>query len=286
MCTPGDSPHNSRWMRTRGQAAVETAITMPLVVFMMLGTLQLFMLLQGRLMAEHAAFKAVRAGSVNSGSCVAMTHAAIAALLPSLSTFLGATTPGASPQEKLVNAFRARTVGKPNSNQFDPTLDQEAWGLGPGKTSSLNNAVVWIFRPSPAVASVTAASEEDFDTPDPVLHPGAANPEFGYELRVRLVFWAPMRIPFANWVMANMLRAYFGLGDFTGVSNPTLPVAKANWTRETTTSGLDPLLAPEFNARFAARQYSFPIVATHGMRMMTPPRPVHFGSQNCAPAPP
>jgi hypothetical protein len=39
-----------------GQAAVEAALTMPLMLFMILGTLQLFMMLQGRLLAEHAAF--------------------------------------------------------------------------------------------------------------------------------------------------------------------------------------------------------------------------------------
>ncbi|HLM44600.1 MAG TPA: TadE family protein, partial [Myxococcaceae bacterium] len=63
----------------RGQAAVESALTLPLTVFLMLGTLQLFLMLQGRIMAEYAAFRAVRAGSVRHGDCQAMTHAAILA---------------------------------------------------------------------------------------------------------------------------------------------------------------------------------------------------------------
>src|SRR5687767_15741362 len=72
--TPGES----------GQAAVETALTMPMVLFVLLGTLQLFMMLQARLMAEYAAYRAVRAGSTHQGDCRAMLQAAIGALLPTI----------------------------------------------------------------------------------------------------------------------------------------------------------------------------------------------------------
>ena len=47
---------------------MEAALTLPLVVFLILGTLQLFMMLQGRIMAEYAVFKAVRAGSVTTAT--------------------------------------------------------------------------------------------------------------------------------------------------------------------------------------------------------------------------
>ena len=66
----------------RGQAAVESALTLPLAVFLILGTLQLFMMFQARLLAHYAAFKAVRAGVVNNGSCAAMNDAALLALMP------------------------------------------------------------------------------------------------------------------------------------------------------------------------------------------------------------
>lgn len=245
-----------------GQAAVETALTMPLALFMLLGTLQLFMMLQGRLFAEHAAYAAVRTGSVKHGDCEAMTHAAIAALLPSFVSYLGEGTPGATPQEKLVAAFSARTRNKPFSNQFDPVADDGHDG-----------AVVWLFRETPLRADVTRQSEHDFDDPD--------GP--GYTLRVRLVYWFPLRIPFANWVMATMFRAYFGLGDYNKVS-PIMPVKPdAKWTQ--TASRLRTQAANEFLRRYNAEQYVFPVTASYAMRMMTPPRQRLFQRQDCEPAP-
>jgi hypothetical protein len=245
-----------------GQAAVETALTMPLVLFMVLGTLQLFMLLQGRLFAEHAAFAAVRTGSVRHGDCEAMTHAAIAALLPSFVSYLGEGTAGATPQEKLVTAFLLRTRNKPFSNQYDPGADDGHDG-----------AVVWLFRETPLRSEVTRQSEHDFDDPD--------GP--GYTLRVRLVYWYPLRIPFANWVMATMFRAYFGLGDYNKVS-PIVPVKPdAKWTQ--TASRLRAAAATEFLRRYNDEQYVFPVTASYAMRMMTPPRQRFFQRQDCEPAP-
>lgn len=256
---PADMAHDPH--PESGQAAVETALTMPLALFMVLGTLQLFMLLQGRLFAEHAAYAAVRTGVVKHGDCEAMTHAAIAALLPSFVTYLGAGTPGAGAHDKLANAFAARTRNKPFSNQYDATADDGHDG-----------AVVWLFRESPTRRDVTNSSEDDFDDPD--------GP--GYTLEVRLVYWYPLRIPFANWVMATMYRAYFGLGDYTKVS-PIMPTKPAGWTQAG--ARMNGAAASEFQRRYDAQQYVFPVTASYAMRMMTPPRPSGFRRQNCEPAP-
>ncbi len=249
-------------MRDSGQAVVETAITLPLTVFLVLGTIQLFMMLQGRLMAEHAAFKAVRTGVVKHGDCDAMTHAAIAALLPSFTTYLGRGTPGSTPEDKLVNAFRARTAGMPFQNRFEPGLD-----------NGHDRPIVWIYRERPLTTDVTAQSEQDFDDPN-----GG-----GYRLEVRLVYWFPLRVPFANWVMSSMFRAAFGLGNRVGLVDPVMPVTTAKWQAVPGLT-LGPL-AGEFITRFNLRQWSFPITTSYAMRMMTPPRPKFFATQNCPPAP-
>ncbi len=246
-----------------GQAAVETAITLPLTVFLVLGTLQLFMMLNGRLMAEHAAFKAVRSGVVKHGDCVSMTHAAVAALLPSFNSFLGRETPGATPAEKLANAVRVRTQGQPYDNQYVPSLD-----------AGHDRQIVWIDRIKPRQAEVTAASEHDFDDYAP-----RANGEIGYRLEVQLVYWFPMKIPFANWVMAAMFRAYFGLASRVGPVDPLINSQHSNWVDEG--SRLNARIATEFETLYGRKQYAFPIKATYAMRMMTPPRRAYFTSQNC-----
>jgi hypothetical protein len=252
-----------------GQAAVETAITMPLALFMVLGTLQLFMLLQGRLFAEHAAYMAVRTGVVRHGDCKAMTHAAILALLPNFTTFLGDGTPGNTPAEKLGNAFERRTRGQPFDNAFDPVLDD-----------GHDRSIVWLFREQPRVGDVSAVSEQDFDRPGVV---GGGNSGFKgpYRLEVRAVYWYPLRIPFANQVLATLFRAWFGIANYTRM-NPLMPTQRANWTASgRTLTGL----STEFDLRFRASHYAFPITASYAMRMMTPPRPRLFKRQNCEPAP-
>jgi TadE-like protein len=65
-----------------GQAAVETAIVMPLFVFLILGLLQIQLLNQARLMTKYAAYKAVRVGAIHSAKKSAMRNEALAVLLP------------------------------------------------------------------------------------------------------------------------------------------------------------------------------------------------------------
>lgn len=65
-----------------GQAAVETALVMPLFVFITLGILQLSLLHQARLLTKYAAFKAVRSGALYGANKQVMKNAALAVLLP------------------------------------------------------------------------------------------------------------------------------------------------------------------------------------------------------------
>src|SRR5688500_4861563 len=70
--------------RQSGQAAVESALVLPLMVFMVLGILQLTLIQQAKLMTEYAAYQAARAGSVWNGSAERMHDAALVALLPTI----------------------------------------------------------------------------------------------------------------------------------------------------------------------------------------------------------
>ncbi|MFZ5471155.1 MAG: TadE/TadG family type IV pilus assembly protein [Myxococcota bacterium] len=255
--------------RESGQAAVESALTLPLTVFMVLGTLQLFMMMQGRVMAQYAAFRATRAGSLNHGDCARMKHAAIGALLPSFVTFLGSATPGASPAQKLANAFRLRM-----NNRYAGAADNDHTS----RPSGDNGPIVWIFRERPTVAYVrliggAVGEDTQFDKP---MTPAEVDQR---RLEVRLIYWYPMRIPFANWVMTASFLAQWGLRDYTA-QNPLMETQRANWTRDSVSTP-DPAIGAEMLSRFTRGQYVVPLEATYTMRMMTPAKARYFATQDC-----
>lgn len=234
-----------------GQAAIEAAITLPLTVFLVLGTLQLMLLLQARSFVEYAAFSAVRSGVVHHGACEPMLHAAIGALLP---TFARTDT-----AENLARAFAAH-----RDNRFVPALDR-----------GHDRAIVWLLRESPLANDIRGDEEDVFDDPDVRGTLGTL-----HRLEARLVYWYPLRIPFANWVMARMFLAQWGLREFRG-ENPLVPTqVNARWAREGP-QFLEPLVGEEMLRRFDRQQYAFPLSASWTMRMMTPARRAHFGSQHC-----
>lgn len=220
---------------------------MPLAVFLVLGALQLFLMFQARLMAEHAAFRAVRAGSLSQGSCRRMLHAAVATLLPTFTRTDNAT--------RLAAAFRGRL-----NNRYSPGLD-----------SGHNGEIVWLLRQSPLRRDILGPDDAAFDDPD----------RESLRLEVRLIFWYPMRIPFANWVIARMALASWGLQDYTAL-NPLMPTQNARWTRGSS-SGPVRSVADMFQQRTGspAGTYVFPIQASYGMRMMTPARSDFFDPQDC-----
>ncbi len=262
--------------RESGQAAVEAALTLPLVIFLVLGTLQLFMMLQGRIMAEYAAFQAVRAGSRNHGDCEPMVHAALAGLLPSVTPYLGGKGKG-SPAEKLASAWKER-VGT-NGETGDPADAGPRYVSGKGRDGEHDGPIFWLVRESPRASAVPSPEDPDFDLP-------RGDGSQAMRLEVRLIYWYRLRIPFADWVISRMLLAHLGLKDYNAV-NPLMPAdAKAGWTQSTErVINLDPLIRDELSSRVNREQYVFPIQATYGMRMMTPARKEFFEQQNCEPTP-
>ncbi|HYH99806.1 TadE family protein [Hyalangium sp.] len=251
---------NSRRSGQSGQAAVEAALTLPLTVFLILGILQLFMMLQARVMAEYAAFRATRAGSVRHGDCEAMTHAAILALLPTFHSYLGNDLSG-SPADKLGQAFGLR-----KNNQYTPGNR----GYQDGKHSG---SIVWIIRESPR--GITDDEDLNFDEPRTAV----------MRLETRLVYWFPLKIPFANWVISRMVLAHWGLMNYTA-TNPLMPTQKARWKKSVAmTVSLDSAIVEEMLGRVSTEQYVIPIHASASLRMMTPAQGRYFRTFNCPPAP-
>ncbi len=222
--------------REAGQAAVETALTLPLTVFLVLGTLQLFLMLQGRILAEYAVFRATRAGSINQADCRVMTHAAVVSLLPAIAR--------TDSPETLAAAFKAR-----RGNHYATTVDGERDG-----------PVVWLM--SRLDREVGPAIEETFDD----RHRGDSRAE----LQLDLIFWFPLRVPFADWVMARMFLAYWGLRAYDA-ANPLMPAERnAGWSAGGDEGLPFAQVASELRDRTALRQYVVPLHVSFRMRMMTP----------------
>lgn len=224
--------------RDAGQAAVESALTLPLTVFLLLGMLQLFQVLQARVLAEYAVFRAVRVGSTNHARCGPMMDAALLVLLPSFRTFLGNNNRSGTPSEQLAEEFRRHGAAGSNFNYDDAYTDG-------GKALRFTRSIMRMDKRF--TLPVNAAREQEFDQPGPPQR-----------LQVTLVFWYPMRIPFANWVISKMVTGY-------GAVNPLMPTQTARWNG-TNLGGYMSIVA----ARAAAGEYVLPVVAEYGMRMMSP----------------
>ncbi len=222
----------ARHRRERGQATIEAALSLPLAVFLFLGTLQLFLMHQGRILAEYAAFRATRVGSTNHANCQRMRDAAVLSVLPSVETYLGR---GGNVGTALTSAFQ-----KYRSNRYDNTFTDG------GKNLSYTGAIVWMQR-SFSGGSLDGAQDTDFDQPGNLMR-----------LQTRLVFWFPLKIPFANWVMTNMFVGYSGLSPIQATKTDTWEGVSLN------------NLAGEVRSRAAKGEYVVPIEARYSMRMMTP----------------
>jgi hypothetical protein len=234
-----------------GQAAVETAITLPLTLFMVLGGLQLFMMMQGRLIAHYALFRAARAGSLNYGDCDRMRDSAIAALLPAFAKTRNPAELGAEFLKLRTNGFKY----------------QSTW------INPFNGAVIWLGRDLDQIApgnnAQLATVEDSFDTPlGGIANIGGG--AGGYTLVSKMVFWYPLKVPFANWVISRIVLAAWGVQNYTA-ANPLLPTQTANWQQETPPP-VSNLVITEMKTRAANKEYVFPITAHYSMRMMTPPR--------------
>ncbi|MBZ4418696.1 TadE/TadG family type IV pilus assembly protein [Myxococcus sp. RHSTA-1-4] len=249
-----------------GQAAVEAALTLPLVVFLVLGTLQLFLMLQARILAQVAVYRAVRAGSLNHGQCLPMMHSALVTMLPTV-----ARTDSA---EALADAFSPR-----RHNHFHVRSSSTG--------AEFNEPLVEIVRESPdAEWAANLEGGEDLLFDQPTNDAAALRAR---TLEIRMVAWYYMRIPFANWVMSRMFLAHFALQRYTS-TNPLMPAQRrAAWWGETDeTLGRDGWPGGDLSRRMVEwserGHYLFPIQVSAAMRMMTPVRSEHFqGGPACNP---
>jgi hypothetical protein len=169
--------------RQRGQVAVETAIVMPLFVFIVLGLLQLGLMHQAHLMAKYASYKAARSGSLNRGDKEVMRRAALSVLLPLT------TGQGRDPLVKNVNG----------SNKYLSAYNDVVRSRS-GTDNGVDIAKITICNPT----SRDVGPNVDFDDPNETGDEGN-DPSWAKFMRTRLAvqvtFNYRLVIPFVNGVL-------------------------------------------------------------------------------------
>jgi len=227
--------------RESGQVAVESALILPLMVFFLLGLIQLSMMQHAKLMTEYAAFQSARAGIVWNGHVGRMRDAAIVALLPTLgrsddinqtvntwqtmrqydeamrSIMLGGAggvTPADVNGAPLFGIVRVDTIS-PNEN----SVLQNIWKVrGGGSWQELDFDGVTGF---PEVPQLNTYIHHFFnlnaEDPDETTYRRAT------VLTIRLRYLYELRIPFANWIIfTSWYASNAGVGLSGAIDRPTL----------------------------------------------------------------
>jgi Flp pilus assembly protein TadG len=194
--------------RESGQAAVEAALIIPLMVFMVLGIIQLGMMHQARLMAEYAAYRSARAGIVNHAHCELMRNAAYYALLPTL----GPTTPSKQPGrvdtlKRALKVYQEYAVKGVN----DPVLFHLPGQLEKVRVEVLNPKQSQLSGLFAHYGGAMSQQELDYDdvTDDTIVRANL--------LTVRITYFYEMRIPFANWLIHGWFMGFDSLGQLQGL---------------------------------------------------------------------
>lgn len=259
-----------RARRARGQVVVETAIIMPVFVFLILGLLQLGLMHHARVMAKYAAYKAVRAGSVNRGEKDAMTKAALAVLLPVLGRDSSA---GAPHKTDSTGAYNTAWNNLKNNDQGGVPFVEVAI-CNPKRSQIQQNANFDDPRESMA-QNQGAAEPPDPNDQDPnggglpaIPQPGVGGsaPQMGWQgfnaskLQIQVTVFYRMYIPFANWMVWRL-----AVGEETGSPKK---MRWLGWKKDPNNPAAQTLKG-RLMGLANQKKYVMPIRASYSMRMQS-----------------
>ncbi|NMB73581.1 MAG: pilus assembly protein [Myxococcales bacterium] len=287
-------PLERRLSRRRGQAAVETAIVLPLMVFLLLGIVQLTMMQQARLMVEYAAYNACRTGIVWNMNRDKMVNAALITLMPTFAatdTILGETDPELGRRPGILETWAKMKLATGATHYLSQILGNL------GVNANIDFIDVRILNPTREMFQ----NHEEIDFDDYHADNTGAGMEFSSHnrrvreatrltIRVRYLYW--MRIPFANWIIHMAWMANEAGVQLTGpIDQPKARIGFGPISGEVGGMGRDAMILGQledsgkpfdeedrgdlFRALWAlhvgAHKYFIPLYATHTMRMQSNP---------------
>ncbi|AKU93312.1 TadE/TadG family type IV pilus assembly protein [Vulgatibacter incomptus] len=240
-----------------GQAAVETAIVLPLFLALLLGVLQLALFHQARLLTEYAAFQAARAGAVWNGDPTKMQDAAIFALAPT-------ACPTRVPLASRLCAPRAS----------DSEWTRQAAGVAALQALSYADGFpgvqVHILSPywnehAPLFDVGPDRDELDFDLQSDEARDANV-------LTIQVQYWFELKIPFVDWVIWHAWVASLGGLSASAVysSFRDQEIHRGSDYHTVRESSVRAMLAAGLSGSDRSRRaYFIPIVVHHSMRMQS-----------------
>lgn len=248
---------------------VETAIILPVFVFLLLGILQLGLMHHGRLMAKYAAYKAARTGSVHRVQHDKMVNAALAALTPvqGRDSAAGApyrTTSGAEFAQAWRNHSDNRqetipiievTVCNPLQGMIteqddfdDPRTLNKGSPLPPAPPAA---------GPDPDPNDPSAVQTQDLSAAGDWRAFNAA------KLQVQVTVYFRLAIPFANWMIYRLAAGQTDAAFRKGTGEK---IRWLGWKKDETKSATRTIVA-KLGDLADQRKYFVPIRQSYAMRL-------------------
>lgn len=234
---------------------METAIVMPLFLFILLGLIQLGLLHQARLLTKYAAYKAVRAGSLNRGDLQVMRNAAVAVMMPVLSQ----NSPIARGNGRTQNQYAVYNVSTPGRyrrayNEVISSRNNVAFG----------HRMVDVTICTP----LRGNSNQDFD--DPQVNPNDWRGFDNTKLAIQVTTYAVLYIPYANAFIWWAARGQEGAGSAARVRAMRMLRMKGKPQADRGRySPNNSWTLPELDREAQAGNYVMPVRASYTLRMQS-----------------